>query len=138
MRKGSLVIILLLLLIGGVMYTILFPNQGASSVNSAGVKVPVAANASNIRTARMSLAWDSVKYGTIYYYYVDGRPESAGPGTSNAVAMPGVTEEQAILDVQASLKRGTYRIIALRTLSGEELTSCPYVVDDMLRDNAFG
>ena len=138
MSKGTLVILVLLLLIAGLVLAFIVSDRRVTAVNSAGAEIPVAANASNIQAARRALALDSVKYGTIYYYYVDGRPESAGPGFSNLVAMSGVTEKEAVQAVQGSIEKGTYRIIALRTLSGAELTTCPYVVNDLVRDSEFG
>lgn len=138
MRKGTIIILVLLLLIAGMAYAIITPRLKATSVSSAGTEIPVAANEANIRTARLAQAWDSVRFGTIYYYYVDGKPEGSDPSTTNIVAMPGVTEKEAIKTVQESLKNGTYRIIALRTLHGEELTSCPYVLNEIVRDSEFG
>lgn len=137
MNRNILYIVGVVLLVGAILAVVLVPGN-KTSLSSDGREVPVAANESNIKMAKAMYALREQKLGTIYYYYVDGRPDDPDRLQDETnVVMTASDEASAIADVQGSLLRGTYRIIALRN-DGNGVQTCPYVKLGELIDAGFG
>jgi hypothetical protein len=137
LNRNILYILGVILLVAAILAVVFLPGN-ETSLSSDGREVPVAANESNIRMAKAMYALREQKLGTVYYYYVDGRPDDPTRLQDETnVVMTSVDEARAITDVQGSLLRGTYRIIALRN-NGDGVQTCPYVKLGELIDAGFG
>lgn len=137
MNRNILYIAGVMLLLVAILVVVLAP-RGGTSLSYDGREVPVGANENNIRAAKAMYALREQKHGTVYYYYVDGRPEKEGILQDETnIVMTDSDEKTAIADVQHSLLVGTYRIIALRN-NGGGVQTCPYIERGELVDTGFG
>ena len=137
MNRNILYIAGVVLLVAAILAVVFLPGS-KTSLSSDGREVPVAANERNITAAKAMYALREQKLGTVYYYYVDGRPDDPDRLQDETnIVMTSADEARAIADVQGSLLRGTYRIIALRN-NGGGVQTCPYVELGELIDAGFG
>ena len=137
MKRNILFIAAAVLLVAA-MLAVVFVPRGGTSLSYDGREVPIGPNENNIKDAKAMYSLREQKHGTIYYYYVDGRPDIAGILQDETnVVMTSSDEKDAISDVQHSLLRGTYRIIALRN-DGSGVQTCPYIELGELVDAGFG
>lgn len=137
MNRNILYIVGVVLLVGAILAVVFLPGS-KTSLSSDGREVPVAANERNITAAKAMYALREQKLGTVYYYYVDGRPDDPNRLQDETnIVMTSADEAKAIADVQGSLLRGTYRIIALCN-NGDGVQTCPYVELGELIDAGFG
>ena len=137
MNRNILYSLGVVLLVAAILAVVFLPGN-KTSLSSDGREVPVAANERNIAAAKAMYALREQKHGTVYYYYVDGRPDDPTRLQDETnIVMTAADESGAIADVQGSLLRGTYRIIALRN-NGDGVQTCPYVKLGELIDTGFG
>ena len=137
MNRNIMYVVGVVLLVAAILAVVFMP-RGGTSLSYDGREVPVGANEKNIRAAKAMYALREQKHGTIYYYYVDGRPDIPGILQDETnIVMTGSDEKTAIADVQRSLLTGTYRVIALRN-DGSGVQTCPYVEQGELVDAGFG